>query len=187
MKGTMSERGAGVWRLRVLTGYTLEGKPVQRSKTVKGNRRQAQTELAKFVAEAEAKSVAVSGAITFGRYLTEQYLPHVKDNLSPETYRNHVSRVNGRIIRDLGHVQLAKLTALHLDQAYRKWRKGGLAAATVHAHHMIISSALTQAYKWGLVPRSIAPLATLPTVEQRDPNPPDPRADRVPCAPHKGQ
>ncbi|MGH9105041.1 MAG: tyrosine-type recombinase/integrase [Acidimicrobiales bacterium] len=165
----MSERGAGVWRLRVLTGYTPEGKPAQRSKTVYGNRRQAQTELAKFVAEAEAGRVAASGATTFGRYVVEQYLPQVKANLSPETYRSHASRINGRIARDLGHVRLDKLTAHHLDLAYRKWRAEGLAASTVRAHHMIISSALTQALKWGLVPRSVAPLATLPTVEERDP------------------
>ena len=113
--------------------------------------------------------MAASGAITFGRYLTEQYLPQVRDNLSPETYRNHASRVNRRIIVDLGHVQLAKLTALHLDRAYRQWRKDGLAASTVRAHHMIISAALTQGYKWGMVPRSVAPLATLPPVEQREP------------------
>jgi hypothetical protein len=113
--------------------------------------------------------VAASGAITFGRYLTEQYLPQVRDNLSPETYRNHASRVNRRIIADLGHVQLAKLTALHLDRAYRQWRKDGLAASTVRAQHMIISAALTQAYQWGMVPRSVAPLATLPPVEQREP------------------
>ena len=157
----MSERGVGVWRLRVVTRYTLDGKPVQRSKTVKGTRRQAQTELARFVAEAEADTVAASGGITFGRYLTEQYLPQVKDNLSPETYRNHSSRVNLRIIPELGHVQLAKLTALHLDQAYRRWQQDGLAASTVRAHHLLVSSALTQAYKWGLIQRSVAPLATL--------------------------
>ena len=63
MKGTMSERGTGVWWHRVLTGYTLEGKPVQRNKTVKGNRREAQTELAKFVAEGEVMTVAASCAI----------------------------------------------------------------------------------------------------------------------------
>lgn len=34
----MTERGAGVWRLRVLTGYTPEGKPINQSKTVYGNR-----------------------------------------------------------------------------------------------------------------------------------------------------
>ena len=111
MKGTMSERGTGVWRLRALTGYTADSRAVQRSKTVKGTRRQAQTELAKFVAEAGTGEVAAPGAITFGRYLTEQYLPQVKDNLSPETYRNHSSRVNGRIIPDLGHVQLARAPA----------------------------------------------------------------------------
>jgi integrase len=177
MKGSMSERGAGVRRLRVLTvrrlrvltGYTPDGKPVQRSKTIKGTRRQAQTELAKFVAEAEAGTLAASGAPTFGHYLTEQYLPQVKDNLGPETYRNHASRVNGRIIGDLGHAQLAKLTARHLDEAYRKWRHEGLAASTVRADHMIISSALTQVCKWGMVPRSVAPLATLPSIELREP------------------
>ena len=68
-----------------------------------------------------------------------------------------MSRLNGGIIPELGYIQLAKLTALHLDHAYRKWRKDGLAASTVRAHHMIISSALTQAYKWGLVERSVWP------------------------------
>ena len=165
----MTERGAGAWRLRVLTGYTPDGKPVQRSKTVYGNRRQAQTELAKFVAEAEAGQVAASGATTLGRYLVEQYLPQVKANLSPETYRNHSSRINGRIARDLGHVRLDKLTAHHLDLAYRKWRAEGLATSTVRAHHMIISSALTQALKWGLISRSVASLATLPPVRLREP------------------
>ena len=124
----MTERGAGVWRLRVLTGYTAEGKPIQRSRTVKGTRREAQSALAKFVAEADTGAIAVSGSITLGRYLSERYLPQVKDNLSPKTYRNHASRINGRIIRDLGNVQLSKLRARHLDQAYRKWRRevGGL-------------------------------------------------------------
>jgi integrase len=89
--------------------------------------------------------------------------------LSPETYRDHLSRINGRVIRDLGHVQMTKLTAHHLDEAYRKWRHEGLAASTVRAHHMIISSALAQSYKWGLVPRSVAPLASLPATQQREP------------------
>jgi len=54
----MSERRVGVWRLRVRTGYSADGKPVQRSKAVKGNRREAQTEPAKFVAEAEPGAVS---------------------------------------------------------------------------------------------------------------------------------
>ena len=66
-----------------------------------GTCREAGTGLAKFVAEVDAKSVAASGAITFGCYVTEQCLPQVKDNLSPETYRNQASRANGRIIPTL--------------------------------------------------------------------------------------
>jgi integrase len=66
-------------------------------------------------------------------------------------------------------VQLSKLTARHLDQAYGKWWREGLAASTARAHHMIISSALAHAYKWGMVPRSVAPLASLPATEPREP------------------
>lgn len=165
----MTERGAGVWRLRVLVGYGADGRPVQKSRTVKGTRRFAQSELAKFVAEAEAGRVAGSGAMSFRKFLVEFYLPHVKANLSPETYRNHASKLNGRVARDLGHVRLDKLTARQLDTAYRQWRAEGLAPSTVRAHHMVISSALTQALKWGMVTRSVAPLATLPSVEQREP------------------
>ena len=51
MRGTMTQRSPGTWRLRVVTGYDAEGRPQQLSRTVQGTKRQAQSALAKFVAE----------------------------------------------------------------------------------------------------------------------------------------
>ena len=44
---------------------------------------------------------------------------------------------------------------------------------TINSYHGVLSSALGQAVKWELVARSVAPLATLPTVERRRMNVPD--------------
>jgi integrase len=55
----------------------------------------------------------------------------------------------------------------------------GLAPSTIKSYHGVLSSALGQAVKWGLVNRSVAPLATLPTVEARGMTIPDVETVRV--------
>ena len=47
---------------------------------------------------------------------------------------------------------LDKLTAQHLDRTYREWLDEGLDPSTVHHLHRVMSAALRQAVKWGLVP-----------------------------------
>ena len=70
-------------------------------------------------------------------------------------------------------VRLDKLKSHHLDAAYRRWLLEGLSPATINSYHGVLSSALGQAVKWGLISRSVAPLATLPTVARRRMTVPD--------------
>lgn len=163
----MEERRPGVWRLRVVTGYQLNGQPILGTRTVHGTKRQAQSALSAFVREVELGAAPMSGRMTFGSYLVDKYLPHIKATLAPGTYRVHSSKINHRIVPDLGHIRLDKLTAAQLDAAYQKWRGDGLRPSTVKAHHLIVSSALSQAVKWQLIPRSVASLATLPRTAAR--------------------
>jgi integrase len=72
-----------------------------------------------------------------------------------------------RFKREFGSVRLDKLKSHHLDAAYRRWLLEGLSPATINSYHGVLSSALGQAVRWGLISRSVAPLATLPTVEPR--------------------
>ena len=127
---------------------------------------QAKKALVAFQAELDREEVATSGATTFGDYLDKRYLPHVKATKSPETARNVQSRSN-RIKADLGGIRLDKLNAGHLDHAYIRWQ-GELAPNTIRSIHGLISAALSQAVKWALIPRNVAPLATVPPATYRE-------------------
>lgn len=62
---------------------------------------------------------------------------------------------------------LDKLRAQQLDELYRRWLADSMTPATIKSYHAVLSAALGQAVRWGLVGQSIARLATLPTVEPR--------------------
>src|SRR5687768_8884710 len=77
MKGSMRERGAGRWQLRAYEGVDdVTGKSRYRTRSFKGNKRQAQSALAALVAEVEAGVVAPK-AITVGELL-EAWLTHIE-------------------------------------------------------------------------------------------------------------
>ncbi len=170
MRGTIQQVRPGVWRLRVVVGYRPDGQPRQASRTVHGTRRTAESELARFVVEADGGHALV-GSTSVGDYL-QQWMGHVRAHRQPDTARNYAVKCR-RIAESLGRVRLDKLRAHHVDEAYRQWLADGMAPVTVRAHHAVLSAALSQAVKWGLLDRSIAPLVTLPTAQARRMTVPD--------------
>ena len=173
----MTETHPGVWRLRVVVGYRPDGQPRQASRTVHGTRRTAQSELAKFVTVAEKDDAPLVGNMTVAAFL-DRWMEHVRAHRQPDTTRNYAVRCK-RFKREFGTVRLDKLRSHHLDEAYRRWMLEGLSPSTINSYHGVLSSALGQAVKWGLVDRSVAPLATLPTVEPRRMTVPDVQTVRM--------
>ena len=53
MAGSLRQRSPGVWELRVFTGHgqAVTGRPVSRSETFRGSKRDAERELARLVTE----------------------------------------------------------------------------------------------------------------------------------------
>jgi integrase len=109
--------------------------------------------------------------MTVAAYL-DRWMEHVRAHRQPDITRNYAVRCK-RFKREFGSVRLDKLKSHHLDAAYRRWLLEGLSPATINSYHGVLSSALGQAVKWGLISRSVAPLATLPTVERRRMTVPD--------------
>lgn len=161
MKGTKVEVRPGVWRLRVVTGYTPAGHPRQASRTFAGTRKQADTALAAFITEVET-GTAILGADTTLDALLDRWLEHLAPLRSPTTIRGYGDKLK-RVRRDLGSIKLTKLTAQHLDRAYRAWLTEGITASTVHSIHTVLGAALHQAEKWDLVERAVTEKATPPT------------------------
>ncbi|HEY2303643.1 MAG TPA: site-specific integrase [Acidimicrobiales bacterium] len=177
MKGTMVERSPGTWRLRVFVGNDpATGHPRQLSRTFNGGKRQASTELAKFVAAVEAGDAPVSGATTLGDLL-DGWLEHITPLRQPGTIRGYQSHLT-RIKPLLGPIRLSKLTAQDLDRAYRSWLGQGLSATTVHHHHAVLSAALRQAVRWGAISRAATEMASPPPLRVQTQAPTDPAVVR---------
>ena len=160
----MTERQPGVWRLRVVVAYR-HGRPVQRSKTVRGTKRVAQTELARFVAE-HARSDHRDPDLTFDAFLTRHYLPHLREHRSPETVRDREGMLR-RVAAIWGPMRLSQLTPYDLDAVYRHLTATGRQPSTVRAYHRGLSAALGQAVRWRMIPENPATLASPPSVPRR--------------------
>ena len=160
MRGTLTERTPGHWRLRVYIGRDAEGRPLQAVKTVTGGKREAEAALRKFITEVEhSRSPQRSMTVTA---LLERWLDHITPTRRPSTIDRYRRKIDKAINPALGIVRLDRLTAEHLDRQYRAWLDGGLSPSTVHVYHAILSASLRQAVKWGWLDRSPAQQASPP-------------------------
>lgn len=160
MRGTKEERSQGVWRLRVFIGADpVTGKPRQATRTFRGTKKQADSALAEFVRDLGRGEVSTDRS-TVAEYL-DRWLDHISPTKSPTTIRNYRGKIK-RIDQQLGSLQLSKLTTQHLDRAYRRWLDEGLHPTSVHHIHGVISAALNQAVKWGIVPHAVTKNASPP-------------------------
>jgi integrase len=157
-----------IWSVRV------DGKRRQNSKSFE-KKSDARQFAAQMEDQAERQGISDPNRYTVRRYFEVWIEKHPKRaSLSPTTivgYRRNLAFLS----RHIGDIELSKLSARDLDQAYgdllaRGGRsrdgKGGvrpLAARTVLHVHRAAYTALKQAVKWSLIPRNPATNATAPT------------------------
>ena len=98
--------------------------------------------------------------------------------ISPTTVAAYRGYINRSILPSLGRLQVGQLDAATLDTFYARLRRHGgkdgrpLAASSVRQIHAILSGALTRAVVWGWISHNPARLASPPSREQADTQPP---------------
>ena len=68
MAGSIEKRGKNSYRLSCLAGYNLQGKPIKKTKTVHGTKKEAEIELAKFVADVQNGMVIEGKSLKFSKF-----------------------------------------------------------------------------------------------------------------------
>lgn len=117
-------------------------------------------------------------SLTFGAYLTRQWLPGKKLTLAASTYRGYERNVKRHILPAIGRIRLRRLRHHHLEALYEKMltpaaRRPAFAPKTVYEIHLVIRGALGDAVRRGLVSRNVAMVAnaprlrSIPKVEQQ--------------------
>lgn len=141
------------------------------------DRSEAEALAARLAAERDGRNDEVR-SLTFGAYLTGQWLPAKRLNLSTSTYRGYVHKTQRHILPTLGKKRLRRLRPQDLERLYDSMLhptdgRPALAPKTVYEVHLIVRGALDAAVRRGLVTRNVALAATaprmrsIPRVEQR--------------------
>lgn len=165
MRGTKTEIAPRRWRLRVYSHTNEKGNPVQLSRTFRGGELQAETALAKFVAEvANGARRRKPSERTVDDLLTEWFERMIEPRRTPYTVDDYRRKMTNHIRPALGKVKLHRLGPAQLDAAYSEWERT-LAPATVRKLHAILAAAFHQGVKWGYLDQAPTDRATPPRVE----------------------
>lgn len=162
---TIRERKPGVWEVRVFLGRDpLTGRERQRSRVVRGTKRDAQALAARMDADRSPHGPPTRDATL--RDLLVAWFEHGRMNWSLATARGYESRI-GIIVRSpLGSTRLEELSTQRLDQWYAGLIGSGQSAANIKNHHALIRRACQQGLKWGWIDANPATLASPPRVRR---------------------
>ncbi len=171
--GHIRQRSRGSWELR----YDVDadpgtGKRRTRTATMRGSKRDAQTELRRLLGQVDQGVTLASPAkMTFGDWLA-QWLAECRHTVAPKTWQERSAYVRLHILPALGSIPLAKLAPVQIQRLYtdlltsgRQDGRGGLSRQTVRHIDRVLHVALERARKLKLIAVNPVDDAEPPRVE----------------------
>jgi len=167
------------WRVIVYAGRDpITGRKRQKSISV-ASRAEAKQAEARLITEVGAGQHRATSNRTVAELLEGwlEWRQSVRP-ISPTTVATYRGYIDRAILPTFGKLQLSRLDAATLDAFYAHLRKQGgkggrpMAASSVHQVHAILSGALNRAVVWGWIAHNPARLATPPSIERTDLQPP---------------
>jgi len=107
-------------------------------------------------------SLSDAHALTVAEYLDQWLVEVVQPNVRPWTYKGYEVHVRIHLKPAIGHIPLAKLAPLHVQQLINSKKQAGLSAKTIRYIRGTLRSALNNAVRWDLLSRNPAALVESP-------------------------
>jgi integrase len=176
--GHIRERTPGAFELRYNLGTDpATGRRRIATATFRGNRKDAEKELRRLLRALDTGEHVDPNRITVRGWLAT-WLDAIREEVAPRTSERYGEIVRNFLVPALGNLPLAKLSPVHLQDAYNAWstggrrdgKAGGLSPRTRRHIHRILSTALARAVEQQLVARNPADAfrKRLPKVERRE-------------------
>ncbi|MDK2889102.1 MAG: integrase [Thermoanaerobacter sp.] len=163
-EGTIYKRKGGRWEAKASIGFDpATGKPKRLTKYFK-TRKEAQDWLAKVQHEKNTGAFVEPARVTLGEWLDRWLEVYVRPSVRDTTYQNYETYIRVHIMPALGDKPIQKLMPGDLQAFYNAkleggradGKEGGLSTRAVRYLHFLLSAALKQAVKEGLVSRNVA-------------------------------
>jgi integrase len=170
----MRDRGQGAvypykkgYAGQVELGPDVDGK--RRRKTVYGpTKRSVEIKVQALLRQLDEHGDLPTSETTVEKWLTTWLEDFARPRLKPNTYRSYRTAVTQHIVPAIGKVKLGSLAPAHVRAMHRKItatqsRKGTLSTTTALNAHRILSVALNDAVREGVVPTNKAALVRAPS------------------------
>ena len=172
MRGTIARRGKRSWRLKFDLDREQDGVRQTRYITVKGTRKDAETELAKLLTAADGGTLIEPSKTTVGEFVRARVEAwEAAGDISPRTAQRYRQLVENQIVPHLGAKAVQKLRPLDVEGWHTTLRnggrlrgEGGLAARTIGHAHRILGKALRDATRNAIVARNVVSEQSAPKV-----------------------
>ena len=167
MAGSIEKRGKNSYRLSCLAGYNLQGKPIKKTKTVHGTKKEAEIELAKFVADVQNGMVIEGKSLKFSEFTEICKRDYGSKELAPSTYKRYCRMLETRLLPYFGHFYVNKIKPTDIMQFYdllskdtqlvrKKGNDGNktlkpLSGKTILEHHRLLRAMLHKAVYWQVI------------------------------------
>jgi integrase len=160
------------WAFVVDVGRDADGRRRQHRRSGYGSRKEAERALRETLAATDQGRYVTPSDQSLADFLTDDWLPTTRPpRVRPNTYRDRELIVHRYINPRIGRVGLQQLTPRHLSDLYtallehgRIRGHGGLSPKTVRGVHLVLSKALKEAMRWGLIERNPAELVDPPSL-----------------------
>jgi len=171
------KRSKGSWEIYLDIGRDpATGKRLRHYEAIRGTKKDAQQRLAELHVEVEKQSyVRQPKQLTVASWLEQWLKDYVEMHCSPRTVESYRSIVHKHLIPALGKLPLTKLEPYHV-QVYHTRKlsqgriagRGGLSRRSVQYHHVILSEALKNAVRLGLLVRNVCQVVDPPSPERKE-------------------
>ena len=167
MAGSIEKRGKNSYRLVCLAGYDLQGKPIKKTKTIHGTKKEAEIELAKFVADVQNGMLVEGKSLKFSEFTEIWKRDYASKELAPSTYKRYCRILETRLLPYFGHFYINKIKPTDIMHFYdllsrdtqlvRKKDNNGkktlkpLSGKTILEHHRLLRAMLHKAVYWQLI------------------------------------
>lgn len=167
--GQIIKKGPRVWLVRIYLGEDpTTGRRKYHNKTIRGSKKEAQSYLTGALRDKDLGRFAEPTRMTLNEFFQKWLNDVVQHRLRERSFDDYSNNVR-RYIRDtIGNIRLDRVTALGIQSLYTEMiTQQGLSTGTLRKLHVVLSSGLDQAVRWGLIPFNPSRSVQLPRDNQR--------------------
>ncbi|MCZ2153792.1 MAG: hypothetical protein LC114_07820 [Bryobacterales bacterium] len=131
MAGQIINKCAGTWLVRIFLGRDASGKRRYLSKTIHGNKRDAERFLASTLRDRDLGLAISESKVSLSEFL-ERWLTEVaKTKVTEKTYAGYRACIEKYVNPRIGDRALSKVSGLDVQALYNAMREAGLSPRTV--------------------------------------------------------